>query len=117
MSNQHDNSPDVIQHIFHAWDEALGAEDLDAAMALYHADATLESPLVCYLLGVDEGVIRGRVALRQFVERVFAHHAPQRRRFRTGFFSDGTRLTWEYPRDTPAASRWTSWRSWRSGMA
>ncbi|ETK35338.1 hypothetical protein MPTA5024_14690 [Microbispora sp. ATCC PTA-5024] len=91
----------MIRHIFHAWDEALGAEDLDAAMALYHTDATLESPLVCYLLGVDEGVIRGRVALRQFVERVFAHHAPQRRRFRTGFFSNGTQLTWEYPRDTP----------------
>lgn len=42
-------------------------------MALYHPDATLESPLVCHLLGTNEGVVRGREALRRFVEQVFAH--------------------------------------------
>ncbi|WP_220505778.1 nuclear transport factor 2 family protein [Microbispora sp. H10830] len=99
MTNQYADA--TVEHVFQAWDEALGAKDLDAAMALYHEDATLESPLVCYLLGVEEGVIRGRDELRQFVERVFAHHPPQRRRFRTGFLSDGTTLTWEYPRQTP----------------
>jgi hypothetical protein len=39
----------------HAWDEPLGAKDLDAAMALYQPDATLESPLVRHLLGSEEG--------------------------------------------------------------
>jgi ketosteroid isomerase-like protein len=46
----------AIEQISRAWDEALGAKDLDASMALYQPDATLESPLVCHLLGVEEGV-------------------------------------------------------------
>ena len=90
-----------IEHIFSAWDEALGAKDLDAAMALYQPDATLESPLVCYLLGTDQGIVRGRSALRPFVAEVFSRQSPQRKRYRTGYLTDGTRLTWEYPRDSP----------------
>src|SRR3954452_21952845 len=101
MSPQHPGTTGAIEHVFRAWDEALGAKDLDASMALYHPDATLESPLVRHLLGTDEGVVHGRDALRSFVERVFAHQPPQRRRYRTGYLSDGTRLTWEYPREAP----------------
>jgi ketosteroid isomerase-like protein len=92
---------DAIERIFHAWDEALGAKDLDAAMALYHPDATLESPLVCHLLGTAEGVVRGREDLRRFVEKVFANQPAKRRRHRAGFLTDGSRLTWEYPRESP----------------
>lgn len=99
------DSTSAIEHVFHAWDQALGAKDLDASMALYHEDCTLESPLVCYLLGTEEGVVRGKTALRQFVERVFAHQPPQRRRFRTGMLTDGTRLTWEYPRQDGEAQQ------------
>ncbi len=91
----------AIEHVFIAWDDALGAKDLDAAMALYHPDATLESPLVCHLLGVEEGVVRGRDALRSFVAKVFEHQPVERRRFRTGFLTDGQHLTWEYPRQSP----------------
>jgi hypothetical protein len=90
-----------IEHISTAWDEALGAKDLDAAMALYHPDATLESPLVCHLLGTEEGVVRGREDLRRFVEKVFANQPAKRRRHRAGFLTDGSRLTWEYPRESP----------------
>jgi len=98
-----DQQPDTgaIEHVFQGWDEALGAKDLDASMALYHPDATLESPLVCHLLGTEEGLVRGREALRRFVEQVYAHQPPQRRRFRTGFLTDGARVTWEYPRESP----------------
>lgn len=88
----------AVERIFHRWDEALGAKDEEASLALYHEDCTLESPLVCYLLGTDDGIIRGRGALRPFVRRVFASNPPQRRRFRLGYLSDGSRLTWEYPR-------------------
>ncbi|MDV3127203.1 nuclear transport factor 2 family protein [Mycobacterium sp. 21AC1] len=94
-------SDEQIAHIFTAWDEALGAKDIDAAMALYRADATLESPLVCHLLGTDEGVIRGREELRSFVAKVFAHQPAKRRRHRAGFLTDGAHLVWEYPRETP----------------
>ena len=90
-----------IEHVFKAWDDALGAKDVDAAMALYQPDATLESPLVCHLLGTEEGVVRGRENLRRFVDRVFAHQPAKRRRYRTGFLTDGSRLHWEYPRESP----------------
>jgi ketosteroid isomerase-like protein len=96
---------DAIEHVFQAWDEALGARDLDASMALYQPDATLESPLVRHLLGIEEGIIRGRDDLRSFVAQVFAKEPPQRQRFRTGFLSDGSRLTWEYPRQADGAEQ------------
>jgi hypothetical protein len=98
MSVRQQQSTDPIEHIFKAWDEALGAKDLDASMALYQPDATLESPLVCHLTGSEEGVVRGRDNLRKFVAKVFAKEPPERQRFRVGFLSDGSRVTWEYPR-------------------
>ena len=90
-----------IEHIFTAWDDALGARDLDAAMALYQPDATLESPLVCHLLDTGEGIVRGREDLRRFVETVFANQPAKRRRFRRGYLRDGSRVVWEYPREAP----------------
>jgi hypothetical protein len=95
----------VLEHIFHAWDAALGAKDLDAAIALYHPDITLESPLVCHLLGTGQGVVHGRNDLRRFVARVFAHQPSRRGRFRSSFLTDGTRLTWEYPRSSPGGAQ------------
>jgi ketosteroid isomerase-like protein len=91
----------AIEHVFTAWDEALGAHDLDAAMALYHPDCTLESPLVCHLLATGEGVVHGREALRDFVRKVFDHQPAERRRFRSGYLTDGRRVVWEYPRVSP----------------
>jgi ketosteroid isomerase-like protein len=90
-----------IEHIFSAWDDALGAKDVDAAMALYQPDATLESPLVCHLLDTKEGIVRGREDLRRFVSKVFARQPAKRRRYRAGFLTDGSRVTWEYPRQSP----------------
>jgi hypothetical protein len=90
-----------VERVYRVWDEALGARDVEAAIALYAVDATLESPLVRHHLGVDEGVIRGRDDLRRFVEIVFERQPPERRRHRGGFFTDGSTLIWEYPRSTP----------------
>jgi hypothetical protein len=89
---------EAAERIYHAWDEALGKKDLEAALALYSEDATLESPLVRHLRQSDRGVIEGKAALRPFVETVFRTQSPQRKRYRRGFFTDGTRLMWEYPR-------------------
>ncbi|MGW5360806.1 nuclear transport factor 2 family protein [Actinopolymorpha pittospori] len=101
MSDPTRSKQEQIEHIFTAWDDALGAKDLDGAMKLYHPDATLESPLVCHLLGSREGIVRGRDNLRAFVEKVFAHQPENRRRFRAGYLTDGSRITWEYPRQSP----------------
>lgn len=32
------------------------------------------------------------------MEQVFAHQPAQRRRFQSGFLADGSRVTWDYPR-------------------
>ncbi|HEY2097034.1 MAG TPA: nuclear transport factor 2 family protein [Pseudonocardia sp.] len=98
--NGNEHPASAVARIFQAWDEALGAKDLDASMALYRPDATLESPLVRHLLGTAEGVVRGKDDLRRFVEIVFANQPPERRRFRTTYLTDGAILTWEYPRVT-----------------
>jgi predicted SnoaL-like aldol condensation-catalyzing enzyme len=90
-----------IEGIYHAWDEALGKRDLEASLALYADDASIESPLVQHLLGMRDGIVQGKDALRKFIARVFETNPPQRKRFKQGFFTDGRVLTWEYPRATP----------------
>jgi SnoaL-like domain len=92
--------PDA-ERIYHDWDEALGRKDVEAAMALYARDCILESPLVCHLLKSERGVVEGRDKLRDFVHLVFARTPAVRQRYREGFFTDGRKLIWEYPRATP----------------
>jgi predicted SnoaL-like aldol condensation-catalyzing enzyme len=48
-----------------------------------------------------EGVVQGKDNLRKFIALVFQTNPAQRKRFRTGFFSDGRMVTWEYPRVAP----------------
>ena len=96
-----DMASEQIEHIFTAWDDASGAKDVDAAIALYQPDAMLASPLVCHLVGTKQGVVRRREDLRRFVAKVFAHQPAKRRRYRAGFLTDGSRVTWEYPRQSP----------------
>lgn len=106
----HDTSIGIVaaraaEHVHQAWDAALMAKDLDAAMALYAEDATLESPLISQLTGMDEGVLRGRDAIRAFAEQVFATLPARRQNYRTKYFTDGTTLIWEYPRQTPTGTQ------------
>jgi ketosteroid isomerase-like protein len=89
------------ERIHHAWNAALEAEDIEGAAALYAEDATIESPLIRYLLNTDEGIIRGRAAIRDFLPTVFKHQPEERRTHRNPVFTDGETLMWEYPRATP----------------
>ena len=89
------------ERIYQLWDDALGNKDLDASLSLYADDATIESPLVQHLMKTQEGIVRGKDQLRRFITLVFQSNPPQRKRFRTGFFSDGRVIMWEYPRATP----------------
>jgi hypothetical protein len=91
----------AVERVYRLWDKALGAKDVDAAAALYAPDTILESPLVRHLVKSADGVVKGRVALRQFLQIVFERTPVERRRHRTGFFTDGRKLIWEYPRATP----------------
>ncbi len=95
QANQND-----AERIYQLWDDALGKKDLEASLSLYADDATIESPLVQHLLKTKEGIVRGKDQLRRFIALVFQSNPPQRKRFRTGFFSDGHTIMWEYPRAT-----------------
>src|SRR6185437_7464380 len=77
------------ERIYQLWNEALGAKDIEAAVALYAEDTRLESPLVRHLLGSERGIVDGCNALREFVRLVFERTPPSRRRYRSGFFTDG----------------------------
>jgi SnoaL-like domain len=108
LMTQQDNTPlskeqDIraAERIYHEWDEALGAKDVEAAVALYAPDCRLESPLVRHLLKSDEGLVVGRDKLRDFIRIVFDRTPPVRGRYREGLFTDGRKLMWEYPRQKP----------------
>ena len=90
-----------IERVYQAWDAALAAKDIEAAVALYAPDTQLESPLVRHLTGAERGVVTGRDRLREFIGIVFERTPPSRGHYRSGFFTDGRRLIWEYPRETP----------------
>jgi hypothetical protein len=96
-----ENAARSAQQIYHDWDEALGAQDVEAAIALYSPDCRLESPLVRHLLRSEDGIVSGREKLREFVHIVFERTPPARQRYREGFFTDGRKLMWEYPRQRP----------------
>jgi predicted SnoaL-like aldol condensation-catalyzing enzyme len=96
-----ENPHTEIERIYRLWDEALGNKDLEASLALYADDASIESPLVRHLMNTSEGVVQGKENLRRFIAKVFQTNPAQRKRFKQGFFSDGRVLTWEYPRSLP----------------
>jgi hypothetical protein len=90
-----------IERVYRLWDEVLGAKDIEAAASLYAPDTELESPLVRHLLKSEQGIVSGRDKLREFLRIVFERTPKIRHRYRTGFFTDGRKLMWEYPRATP----------------
>jgi predicted SnoaL-like aldol condensation-catalyzing enzyme len=105
MTGNIDHLERDVERIYKQWDDALGRKDLEASLSLYAEDASIESPLVQHLMKTKEGVVQGRDKLREFIARVFQTNPPQRKRFRTGFFTDGCIVTWEYPRATPGGDQ------------
>ncbi len=105
-----------IERIYQLWDEALGRKDLEAALTLYADDASIESPLVAHLLSIKEGIVQGKDDMRNFIALVFQTQPPQRKRFRTGFFTDGTRSRGSTLARRRRATRWIWWKSCKSRM-
>jgi steroid delta-isomerase len=93
------------ERIHREWDACAKTRNTEGLLALYAADAVLESPLVPAILDDHpDGVLRGHDELRRF----FAEGARRRpndlvRWYRTGeWLTDNRRLLiWEYPRQTP----------------
>ena len=89
-----------IERVYFAWDDALSRNDAGGLLALYAEDAVFESPLVPQLLDRESGVLRGHDEIRPLFDKLAARKPPVRQYYRTGYFTDGKRLLWEYPRDT-----------------
>jgi steroid Delta-isomerase len=97
------------ERIHRDWHVRAKALDTEGLVALYAADAVLESPLVTAILdGRASGILRGHDELRLF----FAEGARRRpnelvRWYRTGtWLTDEKRLlVWEYPRVTPGGDQ------------
>lgn len=91
-----------FKRIYEAWDEALSRNDVEALLALYAPDATLESPLIPHLMGAERGICRGHAELRPLFETLARRKPAVRRYHRTAFLMDGkSKMMWEYPRATP----------------
>ena len=101
QSNTVNRSTRSVEQVYQDWDAALRAKDVESAVALYADDVRLESPLVRHLTGTQRGIVQGRDNLREFIRLVFAHTPANRGHYRAGFFTDGHKLIWEYPRETP----------------
>jgi steroid Delta-isomerase len=93
-----------ILNVYERWHETVVSGDLDGLTALYADDAILETPLILTTLpDKNEGVLKGKSAIRPFFEAGFRKLRNDLGRwYRTGtFFANGRQLTWEYPRATP----------------
>jgi ketosteroid isomerase-like protein len=94
------DSHPAIEDVISRWEHALGDHDADALLSTYAPDAVLESPLVPHITG-DHRQLRGHDELRPFFAQV-VQRTPTLRGFHRGtFFSDGKRVIWEYPRESP----------------
>ena len=81
-----------IEHIFTAWDDALGAKDVDAQLR-FTSRTTLESPLITYLLGTDRVWFVAEKTCGASCPRYSptSRHAAALPR---GFLTDGSRVVW-----------------------
>lgn len=95
------NSKETIDRIYHEWNDALSNLDVEGLLALYAPDATLESPLVPHLLKTERGICHGHEELRKLLVELRRTQPKVRQFHRTGYFTDGHTLMWEYPREAP----------------
>ena len=94
--------------IYAEWHRAASERAGAALIALYADDAVLESPLVPAILeSKTDGVLRGKAEIAHFLE-AGARSRPIDlvRWYRSDtYFSAGSTLVWEYPRETPDGDR------------
>ena len=95
----------IPEEIYQAWAKGFAEQDLEAILALYAPDATLESPLVNNLLGTEAGTVQGRDELRKFFRIILRSTPSLKDRYRANFFTNGKVMIWEYPRVTPTGEQ------------
>ena len=102
---------DQAEKIYREWDARLAAleelpperldEGVESLLALYARNAEIESPLIPHLMKVERGICRGHDEMRPFFREVGRRKPSLRKYYRRGYFTDGKKLIWEYPRAKP----------------
>ena len=89
--------------IHEKWHQAIVSRDLDALMALYAEDATIDSAAVLVLERNPAGILRGKPKLREHFRAFFALvGAGDGDWYRLPVVgSDATTVSWEYPSAGP----------------
>ena len=103
LTPEHANAD--IERIYRDWDTALSRNDTEALLALYAPDAVIESPLIPHVLGTPTGICRGHAEIKRLLDAVAARKPKIRQFYRTGYFTDGKIVVWEYPRATPSGEQ------------
>ena len=96
-----------IRHVYEEWHRTVTSRDLPGLMVLYADHAVFESPTVlAQFPDRADGILRGKAEIAKLFERNFVNLKGEFTDLhRTGFFSDGRVLIWEYPRKTPGGSQ------------
>jgi hypothetical protein len=74
---------------------------IQTAPATHTFNAEIESPLIPHLMHVERGICHGHEEMRPFFREVGRRKPSLRKYYRTGYFTDGKKLIWEYPRKKP----------------
>ena len=97
-----------VRHIYEEWHAGINSQDVPRVIALYAANATLETPAILAIYPhLDEGVLRGRTEIETFFTKTLKALSKEfRELYRSRrFLSAGNLLTWEYPRKTPSGEQ------------
>ena len=96
-----------IRHVYEVWHRTVMSADLAGLMVLYADNAVFESPTVlAQFPDRADGILRGKAEIAKLFERNFTNLRGEFTDLhRTGFFSDGRVLIWEYPRLTPSGAQ------------
>ena len=100
-------SESQIRRVYEEWHRTVMSGDLAGLMVLYADNAVFESPtVIAQFPGRDDGILRGKAEIAKLFERNFSNLKGEFTDLhRTGFFSDGRVLIWEYPRNTPSGAQ------------
>jgi steroid delta-isomerase len=101
------STKEQIDHIHSEWHKMITTRNLDGLMALYTDDAVIESSAVLVIEKNDEGVLKGKPALRAHFDaffRMVGKDVPDWHRF-PGVYTNGEQLIWEYPSVGPAGDQ------------
>ena len=70
------NAPDAMEAFAAEWAQAFNAHDLERILSHYADDVVLVSPIAIERLGVTDGTVRGKAALRAYFARALGPGSP-----------------------------------------